>query len=109
MSKSNPMWTDPMAANLYEQAEQFTKPYAVALVKQAGLTAPRSNGSPLVIFDNACGTGVVSSVLHGVEGLSKDLELTCGDTSEPMVKYVQQKIHDKGWSGATAKVVDAQV
>lgn len=89
--------------------ETVTGPSARRLIEQAGLLEP-SEG-PLVIFDNACGTGVVTSLLHEtLVGSAKErLEITSGDISQRAVDAVQQRITHNGWQRTIAKIVDGQV
>lgn len=100
------MFKNPKMVQLYQMGGKFTKPYAEAMI--AGLTIPKTGEPDLVIFDNACGTGVVSEVLYE-RGYGGKMKLTCGDFAEPMLNYVKQRIIDEGWVGATAKFIDAQV
>jgi ubiquinone/menaquinone biosynthesis C-methylase UbiE len=97
-------------AQLYEGAENITGPHARLLLEQAGLSKTQS---PLVILDNACGTGVVSSYLYDSDlldvGTKDNLQLTCGDFSESMVQAVKERIERSHWKGAKAQIVDAQV
>ena len=94
---------------LGKMSESFTGPPARRLIQQAGLL--QTTNGPLVVLDNACGTGVVSSLMYEMldEDAKERLQLTCGDFSQGMVQSVQQRIVDSGWKGAKAQVVDAQV
>ncbi|GFF52691.1 conserved hypothetical protein [Aspergillus udagawae] len=82
--------------------------FAEELVKQSGIA--QSSQKPLVIFDNACGTGTVSSTLHRTlkDETTRSWQLTCGDISEAMVEATKQKMNKEGWRNAEVKVVDAQ-
>lgn len=64
---------------------------------------------PLVVLDNACGIGVVSSALNRTldDEAKKTWKLTCGDLSEGMLEYTKQRLVDEGWVNAETKVVDA--
>ena len=98
------------AAKRYKPAEAMTGPFALHLIKQSALD--KADGTQdLAVFDNACGTGVLTSEVY--ETLSpaaqKRLNIVCGDFSAEMVRSVQERIEQSGWTGATAKVVDAQV
>lgn len=92
----------------YRLAEQVTGPFARVLVDHSGVA--QSSRRPLVILDNACGTGVVGDALyHSLDPSARDsLELTCGDISPGLVKYIEEKIQDVGWKNAQARLVDAQ-
>ncbi|KAF2089487.1 S-adenosyl-L-methionine-dependent methyltransferase [Saccharata proteae CBS 121410] len=104
-------WQNADVAVNYRQNESLMGPFATALVRQAGLYQEESNKhAELAILDNACGTGVVSAVLQenlpvAVKGR---LQLTCGDISEPMIKFVKERIDADKWKNAEAKIVDAQ-
>ena len=68
--------------NMYNQSNDIIGPFADLLLKQASF--PPSSDLCLVVLDNACGSGVVSS--HIISSISPDvkarLDLTCGDISE---------------------------
>ncbi|KAF9893839.1 hypothetical protein FE257_010009 [Aspergillus nanangensis] len=92
----------------YKIAEKATGPYAWDLVDHTDVAQPVLK--PHVILDSACGTGVVSDVLHRTldsQG-KKNLDLTCGDISDSLVEYMNQKISNERWPNTTAKLVDAQ-
>lgn len=92
----------------YKIAEQVTGPFAQALVDMSGVA--ESTKRPLAIFDNACGTGIISRALcQRVDtGTQKNWKLTCGDLSEDMVKFTRLAIEAEGWANAEAKLVNAQ-
>lgn len=52
--------------NQYKTGEHITGQFAKLLIDQSGLVAnSKANpDKPLVVLDNACGTGVVSSILQ---------------------------------------------
>lgn len=107
------MWSDPNVASKYRGAEHITGEYAKCLLLQAGLPNWHTSEpkKPLIVLDNACGTGMVSENLWEMldEPAKEGLRLVCGDISEGMVKHVQKKIEEQGWHGADARVVDAMV
>lgn len=107
------MWSDPKIASKYRGAEQITGTFARCLLVQAGLPNEHASGpeKPLIVLDNACGTGMVSETLWDMldEHAKKDLRLVCGDISQGMVKHAEKKIEEQGWHGAVAKVLDAMV
>jgi ubiquinone/menaquinone biosynthesis C-methylase UbiE len=102
-------WKASNIAELYKGAESVTGPFAKHLIRQAGLLEP-SEG-PLIILDNACGTGIVTSELHDMldEGAKERLQVTCGDLSEAMVHAVQQRIEAHEWKHVKAQLVNALV
>lgn len=96
----------------YKTGEKITGKFAKTLIDQSGIVADsKSNPSrPLVVFDNACGTGIVSSILHhelGDDVLNK-WGLTCGDISEGMLNYTRRRMEEEKWQNAETKIVDAQ-
>ncbi|GMG29074.1 unnamed protein product [Aspergillus oryzae var. brunneus] len=99
---------DKRFAALYELGGKITELFAKELISQSGL--PWSSQEPLVILDNACGTGAVSSVLHHTIGNDKkaNWHLTCGDKSENMLHYTRQKMLQEEWHNAEVKIVNAQ-
>jgi len=110
MSKASAdYWTNANAAQLYKDRERLTGSIARCLIQQVGLL--QAQKGPLIVLDNACGTGVLSSLLYEMldESAKERLQLTCGDFSEAMVQSTQQRIINSGWKGAKAQVVDAQV
>ncbi|KAE8333669.1 S-adenosyl-L-methionine-dependent methyltransferase [Aspergillus sergii] len=99
---------DKRFAALYDLGGKITELFAKELISQSGL--PLSSQEPLVILDNACGTGAVSSVLHHTIGNDKkaNWQLTCGDKSEDMLHYTRQKMLQEEWHNAEVKIVNAQ-
>lgn len=103
---------DKYKPKVWAPVERITAVPAAALLVQAGLTS--SDGSILhsarkrLIFDNACGNGIVTSLLLKPESKSEDLEVLCGDIAEPMIEGVKQKIADNAWN-ATARVLNSEV
>ncbi|KAE8336714.1 hypothetical protein BDV24DRAFT_154971 [Aspergillus arachidicola] len=99
---------DKRFAALYELGGKITELFAKELISQSGL--PLSSQEPLVILDNACGTGAVSSVLHHTIGNDKkaNWQLTCGDKSEDMLRYTRQKMLQEEWHNAEVKIINAQ-
>lgn len=92
----------------YRCIERVTQPVGKLLIKQSGILS--SKEEPLVVLDNACGTGVISVALQ--EQLSDaqkaQLKLTCGDLTSGMIEYMQNVITTNNWTGATAQIIDAQ-
>lgn len=86
-------------------------PFARELILQAFQHDVDNIRKPLVVLDNACGTGLVSEQLLDIldESAKGGMKLVCGDLSEGMVNYVKEKIEEEGWKNAEAKVVDAMV
>jgi SAM-dependent methyltransferase len=96
----------------YKTGEHVTGQFAKLLVDQSGLVAnSKANPeSPLVVLDNACGTGIVSSILqHELEDHVKSrLKLICGDISQGMLDYVNHRIGKENWQNVEVKTVDVQ-
>ena len=80
-------------------------PMTLALLRQAGLL-DSTDTKPLVILDNACGTGVVSHVLQ-TQAKERISELVCADLSPAMIDYVKKRINKEDWK-STTQVADAQ-
>ncbi|KAL4871809.1 hypothetical protein BDV12DRAFT_193958 [Aspergillus spectabilis] len=96
-------------ARSYKRAEQLTGVFADPLIDQSRITSYQPETPPIVL-DNACGTGIISSVLNHrlSDQVRQDWKLTCGDFSEGMVEYTKQRAIDEGWRNVEVKVVDAQ-
>jgi ubiquinone/menaquinone biosynthesis C-methylase UbiE len=103
-------YKDSHIVDTYKGFTAITGPPGRHLIKQAKLLEP-SNGGSLIILDNACGTGLITSLLYEMLGDSEKekLQIICGDFSEGMVNVVQETINTCGWKGAKAQLVDAQV
>lgn len=88
--------------------DRVTSPPAKALIQQSGISTSLPSNGPLVIFDNAGGTGNLSSCLYQEESLKlRSLEVLCGDISPPMIETAVKLLND--FEGAKAEVIDAQV
>ncbi|XRM39035.1 hypothetical protein ABZX51_002416 [Aspergillus tubingensis] len=102
----------PAFVSRYHLAEKLTGVFVAPLVQHSGiLSTPNDNNKqPLVVFDNACGLGVVSSYLNSTlpEEVKRHWTLTCGDVTELMVEHTKLRSEREGWVNAEAKVVDAQ-
>jgi ubiquinone/menaquinone biosynthesis C-methylase UbiE len=98
--------------NQYKTGEHITGQFAKRLIDQSDLVAnSKANpDTPLVVLDNACGTGIVSSILQQEldDQVKKNLKLTCGDISQGMLDYVKHRIGEENWQNVEVKVVDAQ-
>lgn len=105
------LFADPKIARNFKAMEPTVSPFARALILQAFHQDVDNIRKPLTILDNACGTGIISEQLFDILGEStkKGMKLVCGDLSEVMVNYVKEKIEEKGWKNAEARVVDAMV
>ncbi|KAF7986405.1 hypothetical protein HWV62_31127 [Athelia sp. TMB] len=104
---SQSMWKDTRLAKLYRSGERISGPPAGRLIEQAGLLGDLPT-RPLVIFDNACGTGITASLLYKMvpEENREGMTVMCGDISSVMVGATQERIEVNGWAGAKAQVVD---
>lgn len=99
-------------ASSFKRGEMVTRPFAEMLVDQSKVAA-ESKANPaqhLIVLDNACGTGVISSALNDKldDSVKKMWKLTCGDISSPMVESTTHRMQEEGWPNAEAKIVDAQ-
>lgn len=111
-SELRKLFEDDKMVKHYEIGEKVTGQFAQSLLEQSGMIkdANATPEKPLVVFDNACGTGAVSSLLSQQlnEGVKKNWQLTCGDISESMLNYTRRRLQREGWQNALVKVVDAQ-
>jgi len=111
MASSKDGWENPEAALKYAIAERGSGPFARLLIEQAGLQTP--SGGPLVVFDSACGTGAVAAQLYdllsGQAETRENMKVTCGDTSAPMIFYLQNRAKKEGWTGTEAEIIDGVV
>ena len=106
------LFKDDKFVNNYKTGEQITAQFAYSLLDQCDIinTANNNHNKPLVVLDNACGTGIVSSILHEKldDAVKSHWKLTCGDISPGMVEYSQRRMAGEGWQNAEVKIVDAQ-
>ncbi|KAL2796244.1 S-adenosyl-L-methionine-dependent methyltransferase [Aspergillus keveii] len=96
-----------MAAQ-YSRCARASDSFATPLVEASGIaTSPLQ---PLVVFDNAGGTGVIGSTLYRTlpREKTRNLELLCGDMSPHMLAYTEQRVKDEGWTNAETRIIDAQ-
>ncbi|KAJ7021886.1 S-adenosyl-L-methionine-dependent methyltransferase [Mycena alexandri] len=78
---------------------------AKAMLGQAGLLpTPPDNA---VILDNACGAGLLTSILFKAIGNSGGVRVVCGDIEEHLIKSTVEMIKENGWN-AEATIADAQ-
>ncbi|KAJ6563644.1 S-adenosyl-L-methionine-dependent methyltransferase [Mycena vulgaris] len=84
--------------------EEITGVPAKAMLVKSGLL-PMPPKKALVL-DNACGGGVVASLLFNALGKTSDVRVVCGDLEEYMVNSTAERIKANGWN-AEATVVDA--
>ncbi|EAW13614.1 class I SAM-dependent methyltransferase [Aspergillus clavatus NRRL 1] len=98
---------DQATASRYDFGSRISTLFAEELVQKSGIAQSQK---PLLVFDDACGTGAVSSTLHRTldDETTRGWQLTCGDVSEAMVEVSKQKMNKEGWRNAEVKVVDAQ-
>ncbi|KAJ6535126.1 S-adenosyl-L-methionine-dependent methyltransferase [Mycena capillaripes] len=85
--------------------EEITGVPAKAMLVQCGLlpTPPKN----AMVLDNACGGGVVTSLLFNTIGKTSDVHVVCGDLENYMVESAAERIKQNGWD-AEAVVADAQ-
>jgi ubiquinone/menaquinone biosynthesis C-methylase UbiE len=102
------VWSSSSIASKYAAAERGIIPAAQRLIDLSGVLTVCS---PRVIFDNACGTGLVTSLLHkaGENPVRPDQDrIVMGDISESMIESVKERISLTPWPVTEAQVVDAQ-
>jgi len=105
---STNFWVSKDIAKSYNGTERVTGPPGARLIERAGLL--KIKDEPLVILDNACGTGLITALLHDMLSpeVTKDMHVTCGDISPAMIAATSERIAEKGWKDVEAKIVDAQ-
>ncbi|KAJ5666850.1 Acetylaranotin bis-thiomethyltransferase [Penicillium macrosclerotiorum] len=106
------MFDDDKFVSQYKTGEHITGRFAQILLDQTGMVAD-SKTTPdrsLVVFDNACGTAVVSHILHREldDTVKSRWKLTCGDTSPGMLKWAKSRMENENWQNTEVKLVDAQ-
>ncbi|KAF7163175.1 hypothetical protein CNMCM5623_008245 [Aspergillus felis] len=101
------MFQDKEFTDRYKYTEKLTGLYVETLVEYSGVANPSQK--PLVVLDNACGIGAVSSVLNRTlnDEAKRTWKLTCGDLSEGMLEYAKKRLEDEGWVNAETKIVNA--
>jgi hypothetical protein len=94
---------------LLKSARNVSTPLALRLVSQMGLG--NETATPVRVFENACGVGVVAPILQQL--LKPDVlgqsRIVCGDFSEQAVGLVKGRVEREGWVNTNAETVDAQV
>ncbi|KAJ5924044.1 hypothetical protein N7466_008231 [Penicillium verhagenii] len=108
----NILFNDDKYIKSYRLGEKVTGEFAQLLIDQTGIVADShsSRDCPLLVLDNACGTGVISSILqrdldHEVK---TNWQLTCSDVSPGMLEYTRRRLESEKWLNAEVKTVDAQ-
>ncbi|KAK2051618.1 S-adenosyl-L-methionine-dependent methyltransferase [Colletotrichum caudatum] len=106
-------WRNPDSGEIYRHAEHNTFPIASCLVQYAKLPETVITATkPLEVMDIACGTGSVSSYIQTLMKEMKPAErekvrLMSSDSSEALLRIVQEKIAMEGWLGS--KVVQSDI
>ncbi|KAJ7587388.1 hypothetical protein C8J56DRAFT_941834 [Mycena floridula] len=96
-------------AKSYSAVERVTGPPALALIQQAGLSVPVDRGIKFEVLDNACGTGVVSTLLYDAfKGRYDTLNLICGDFSPQMVAACKGRVEQMEGLKAEVRILDGQ-
>ncbi|KXG46242.1 uncharacterized protein PGRI_050980 [Penicillium griseofulvum] len=99
-------------ANSFKRGEMITRPFAELLVDQSKvISESKANpDQPLVILDNACGTGIISSILNDKVGdiVKEKWKLTSGDISSAIIEYTKLRIQQEDWKNTETKILDAQ-
>jgi ubiquinone/menaquinone biosynthesis C-methylase UbiE len=96
-------WDQDVSAQ-YQTVETVTRFPAKVLIERSGVF----NVDKPVIFDNACGPGIVTQLLKEAPELAgKDVSILAGDINEGMVNACKARGEKLGWKGVEYKVVDA--
>ena len=106
------IFNDQKFIKSYRTGEKVTGIFGKALVDQSALVtdAVSHPGQPIVVLDNACGTGVISSILQQElpDKAKKNLQLTCGDFADGMLEYTRRRVESDNWVNVEVTKVDAQ-
>jgi ubiquinone/menaquinone biosynthesis C-methylase UbiE len=91
-------------------ADKITRPFGEMLIEQTKI-ANIENDQKLVVLDDACGIGIISSRLMDIlaEPVKQNLELTCLDISQPSVDYVRHLAVARDWKNVHVCQGDAEV
>jgi ubiquinone/menaquinone biosynthesis C-methylase UbiE len=102
------LWESGDLVQVYARAEHLTGKYAERLLREAKMDQVASD-QDLVVLDEACGTGAISSRLLDMlsnESRSK-LDLTMTDRSQPMIDIVHKRIEANNWQNIKVLTADA--
>lgn len=100
------VWQEQDIATRYTGGQRAILPAAYRLIDLSGVVnAP----APRIIFDTACGTGIVTLLLHDGAGLKEGDGVVVGDISEGMIKSFAPQVEANGWTETEVKIIDAQV
>lgn len=82
---------------------------AEPLIKQMGFNNEMTE--PVVLLDNACGSGVVTQEVQAVlsDEVLQRSSFTCADSSAAMVDLVKKRVVSEKWVNVEATVLDAMV
>ncbi|KAH8926829.1 S-adenosyl-L-methionine-dependent methyltransferase [Atractiella rhizophila] len=92
----------------YRKLDKGMRSPGTRLLEQSGVLSnpPLSSAADLKILDNACGTGVITSLIKEQEAF-KDVEVTATDFSDAMVEIVKERTKEEGWNNVQASVANA--
>ncbi|KAJ9627354.1 hypothetical protein H2204_009765 [Knufia peltigerae] len=101
------MFNDDEFVKMYSSAEKMTGHYGKILVETVFRDV--SDDEKLVVLDEACGTGIVSKHLmdHLSDEAKDNLELTCADYAEAMLRSLERRIKADGWKNTKTVHCDA--
>ena len=83
------MFPDPDFVKAYKASKQVTGAYAEMLLQQAKLD--QTPQSPILLLDQACGTGIIAEVVHSMAAKEK-LDMTCADVSPGMISAMKIRV-----------------
>jgi ubiquinone/menaquinone biosynthesis C-methylase UbiE len=94
---------------IIEGMNRVTLPLARRMLDQAAVTA--SLATPIVLFDNGCGLGVVAAELQTrlAKEVMRESTLLSGDISAQIIDSMKMRIEREGWVNTEARIIDAQV
>lgn len=85
--------------------ERMTGPAGRALLEQCGLAGSIPQSAK--ILDNACGTAIITRMLHEMLPRDQMPQIVCADYSEAMLEAVKKDIENEGWSTTSTIQADA--
>ncbi len=107
----NELFKNDKFAKMYKTAEQFTGHFAGEIIERSGFKDDLSRLDKVMVLDNACGTGIVSSkIMALVDDKTADkVDLTCADFSDAMIGMVKPRIESGPLKQVKVVKADAQV
>ncbi|KAK3056236.1 hypothetical protein LTR09_002743 [Extremus antarcticus] len=101
--------TVPASERVLATNEKVTGPAGAELIRRSGITNSTAS-SPLDVLDNACGGGVITSLLQDLTSQHPDTvnisRITASDNDESMLNYTRQRSQNFKWTNVEVKQMD---